>query len=468
MPGTGHDIGAAAARRFAVAGMVFFALATAGCSRPPDFRTVVLVTIDTLRADHVGVYGYPRPTTPFLDSLSETGVVFESAYSSSSHTAPSHATLLTALYPEAHGVLRNGSRLAPDRFETLAENLGDQGFESGAFTAVGFLRQLTEGFHHVDAHAIERGTKEFRLAEDTVTAALDWVAGRDDDRKLFLWIHLYDVHAHHRRDGPHVEFLRRLNEHVEADPEPFGAYLERTYGHRAVGRRVQEHLIHYDAQLAYTDRQIERLYRGVEKARSGASLWIVTSDHGEGLGNHGIMGHGRNLYVEQLRVPLIVHSSPNVWGPSRVDRMVRLVDIYPTVRELVAEAQEPSEKETVPIDGVSLVPLLEAPDAQVSIDAVFAQRRPSDGRSWRDELVLAAQSEREKYIYHSGRVDEYYDLVVDPYERVNLIEEDRPEAARLKDWVLREYARMHEGRPETSPEIEPEHLEELRALGYID
>ena len=133
----------------------------------------------------------------------------------------------------------------------------------------------------------------------------------------------------------------------------------------------------YDAQLVYTDRQMARLYRGFNELRGDEStLWVVTADHGEGLGDHDYVGHGRYLYREQLRVPLIVHSVPARWTPARIVGMVRLVDLYQTIMELVGFAEfETLQK----MEGSSLVPLFTDPDHELPIDYLFAQRRPVCG-----------------------------------------------------------------------------------------
>ncbi len=454
-------------RRRGIWCVLLILIGCAGCLPKPGFRTVVLITIDTLRADHVGAYGYPRPTTPFLDHLAAEGVVFENAYSSSSHTAPSHASLFTSLYPEAHGVLRNGARLPPGQFTTLADALSLEGFETAAFTSVSFLDEIAGGFDYLDHGKFQLGERAFRSSGETVSAALEWLLDREPGTDLFLWIHLYDVHAHSKREGPHEKFLPRLREYMATDSSDFEEYLERVYLGDPLSKRQKRHLLQYDARLAYVDSEIDRLFQAVEEDNAGSTLWIVTSDHGEGLGNHGIMGHGPHLYTEQLRVPLIVYAEPPVWPHARVSHLVRLVDLYPTILDLV---NAPSVGG--PIEGVSLYSLLASPQATVEIEYVYAQRRPMDekraAKGWEPGLVLAVQNLREKYIYHESEPDEYFDLSTDPAELRNLAYQQSHEAERLKRWLLDRYSRFRQQRPALSGEIQPEHLEELRALGYLN
>ena len=432
------------------------------------FDNVVLITIDTLRADHVGAYGYPRPTTPFIDSVAERGIVFENAFSSSSHTAPSHSSMFTSLYPQAHGVLRNGVPMAEDRFTTLADAFGAEDFATAGFTSVGFLKQISQGFGHLNRARSQDG-QAWRPAEKTVTAALDWLDGHPSETQRFLWLHLFDVHRHAKKRGPHLEFLPRMTDPSLTDPAAFQAYLDSVHMAKRNSANFRRHMLYYDAQLAYVDSQVERFVEGFTAATGGArTLWIITADHGEGLGSHGLMGHGRHLYNEQLRVPLIMFETPTHWSPQRLDQFVRLVDLYPTILEL-AEAEGEAKQA---IEGISLVPLLSSPEATLPIDYVYAQRRPIDERrsrqGWGGGLSLAVQNLEEKYVYSESQPDEYFDLVNDPDELNNLADQNLPEADRLKRWLLGRYMEMQREGPETEAQIEPEHLEELRALGYLD
>ncbi len=228
--------------------------------------------------------------------------------------------------------------------------------------------------------------------------------------------------------------------------------------------------LRYDALLAYVDDQLSQLFASIEESETERDTqWVITADHGEGLGNHGLMGHGRYLYEEQLRVPLILYPGDPATPGTRVAPMVRTVDLYPTLVELAGlEAPELSQE----MEGVSLVRLLEAPEALLPIDYVYAQRRPSDDgraqRGWEEGLVIAAQNLDEKYIYYETRPDEYFDLTIDPDERVNLIGERPIEAEALRRWLLEKYSQMRAARPDEEQVIEPEFLEELRALGYVE
>lgn len=444
--------------------LALLALAWLAACRPAERepRPLVLVTIDTLRADHVGAYGYPRATTPFLDSLAARGVLFENAFSSSSHTAPAHATLLTSRQPFQHGLLANGQALPPGSV-TLADLLAAAGYRTAAFTSVSFLVELSQGFDHVDAG--------WRTGEATVDAALAWLDAHaaGEPAPFFLWVHLYDPHklpgprealqpdaALFRAAGP--EERRRYLDHLAARGLPADFYG----GDDAV---LERHDL-YDAGIRFADRQVGRLYERVQ-AIDPATRWIVTSDHGEGLGNHDYDDHGRYLYDEQIRVPLIV---AGVEGPPRrVERMVRLVDIVPTVLAWLEGDGNGGGEIGPQVEGY---PLFGEPAGSGALPPrlAFAERRPKDRaphrRRWEDGEVYALRGRDFKYIYSSQGADEYYDLEADPLELDNRLA-GSPERAEALRAALRRYLDGTALGPRRNTDQPTEHDAELRALGYL-
>ena len=222
----------------------------------------------------------------------------------------------------------------------------------------------------------------------------------------------------------------------------------------------------YDGQLLYTDRQLRAFF----EAMGGRGLWIVTSDHGEGLGNHRYMGHGKSVYDEQIRVPLVFYFGDQRYAPRRIEGLVRLVDVAPTLAELAGGS---FAGETIPTVGESLLPLFEDPEASWSIRTVFAQRRPADElrlkQGWISGDVFALRTERLKVIGHSGGENEIYDLAEDPFELDNLYggrEDD--EHRRLLEGLRRRYlALVAQGEEFGTGGINPKYVEELKALGYL-
>ena len=440
----------------------------AGCGRAsPEFDNVVLVTLDTLRADHLGAYGYPRAVSPFLDELAAGGVLFERAVSSSSHTAPAHASIFTSTYPAHHRVLVNGAALA-EGIPTLAGLLAGGGFETAACLSVRFITGLTGGFGSVDGP--ESKQVAHRPADETVDAAIRWLDGRRAQRRFLLWVHLYDVHQTGERHTPPAAELERM----QADSRERGAELRKTWTelHGVETTAELARLVdRYDAQIAFVDREVRRLFERVGKS-AGRTLWVITGDHGEALGDHDFIGHGQHIYEEQLRVPLILHGDGLQAG--RVRTLVRHVDLLPTVLELV---DLPAAFQG---EGRSLVPVLRGGGLTQPAPYAYSQRRPPHPRpaymrppfppewDWEPGLVLAARGERYKYILHTEGEDEFFDLERDPRELHNLIGEEHPVKDELARWLSEKYQAMIEN-PLTDQvgEVDPRYVEELKTLGYL-
>jgi arylsulfatase A-like enzyme len=440
---------------------------TPGCRRgEPAYDNLVLVTIDTLRADHLGIYGYPRPTSPYLDELGLEGVVFWHAVAASSHTAPSHATILTSLYPEQHRVLVNGHALDPG-IPALAGLLSDHGLETAAFVSVRFLAGLRAGFDTFDAE-VPPG-EVFRTADGTVSRAIEWLRKRQTGRPFALWVHVYDPHQHVVTTRMPEPEYRIMQEDSARRGKELLYFLQQEQGYPR--DRLGGSIDRYDAQVAFVDRQVRRLLEAVAgTVPPRRTLRVVTADHGEGLGNHGLEGHGKHLYQEQVRVPLILHGDPSRLRHAVVTTLVRHVDVLPTVCELVGV---PFDRSRLRVEGVSLVPLLENPSVDLGIEAAFSQRRPPDERrlriGWDPGVKLAAQDAAFKLILNPKPPHEFYDLRRDPNELRNLIHAESPEKDRLERWLQEKYeALTRDHRAKDLPdEIDPQTLEDLKALGYI-
>lgn len=285
-------------------------LLLAACSSPPpaptapSARNLVLITIDTLRADHVGAYGYAAARTSTMDRLAEQGVRFDHAYAAAPITLPSHATMLTGRYPPGHGSRHNLIAIDP-HVPTLATILHARGFATAAFVAAFPLDRrfgLARGFDvysdRMPRDATGRPLNE-RPGRAVIDEALEWLAGHRGSR-FFLWVHLFEPHA------------------------PYGD-LRKTPGRSAVER--------YDDEIATADREVGRLLQAV---RAGApdSAIVLAADHGEGLGEHGEPTHSLFVYDTTLRVPLIV-SGPSVPPGRIVSDPVCLIDVAPTALKLL-------------------------------------------------------------------------------------------------------------------------------------
>jgi choline-sulfatase len=452
----------------------FAALAGVACTRtPPPPQRIVLVTIDTLRADHLGVYGYPRDTSPFLDRLASEGVLFERAFAPISTTVPSHAALFTSAYPAELAVLKNGHRLA-DSHTTLAERLGARGFTTAAFVSLATHFRpggLDQGFAHFDVPT----ARDARSGAQTVQAAGRWLAARPREERLFLWVHLFDPHWPYRPPAKFHDPFRRAPRKVRQD---FLRFLQESH-HLDLGffggpRETLRTIDAYDGEVRAADHALEELFASV--GASGAvedTLWIVTSDHGEGLGNHHFLDHGKNIYNEQLRVPLIVHGARWAERPRRVAEVVELVDVVPTVFALLGGEEAGSEAWR----GSSLVPLLAGGDG-FRAKRAFAQRRHFDATDPDDEAwrksgnyeegdTWALQDVGFKYLHRTAGGSELFDLAADPYETHNLLGQGRREELELRRSLLARLAEQQRSPGEGPELVAPEEIEALRSLGYV-
>lgn len=447
---------------------ILLLLVAAACAAPqPPSQRIILITIDTLRADHLGTHGYPRGVSPFLDGLAEQSVVFDQAFSSCSHTAPSHASLFTSLQPAQHRLLVNGE-LLDDQLLTIAELLTERGYRTAAFTPVKFLDGLTAGFDHFES------SKKYEPAEAVLTRAFEWLENTPADAKSFVWIHLYDVHEWLAPKHLSRRDVRWVREHAELQ----GGVLRRWLGeHHGLPADLAEGKVpvvrainRYDGQLYAVDQALESFY-----GKLGAhelldqSIWFITSDHGEGLGNHHRMGHGQYIYDEQIRVPLLVHSPTDELAIGRVPNMVRLVDVAPTIADLVGSSME---TQAIPVVGQSILPLLRDRRARWTVTETFAQRRPADERriteGWLPGDVYATRSLDRKLIVNTEGSCEYYDLGADPFEKNNVCDPSDTDVAELLRLLTDAYGAMQtQGEAMHSGVASPEVIEELEALGYL-
>lgn len=288
---------------------------------------VVLITVDTLRADHLSSYGYHLRTSPAMDKLAEDGIRFERAYTPIPMTGPSHFSMFTGRYPQEHGARINGVSL-PDnsKWLTIPQVLRRFGYTSGAFVSawplIGRLTQLHRSFDHYDEE-LERSYQVFhsmRWAEDVTRPALRWLDENKDKDKLFLWVHYFDPHEPYnlRKEFADPEQVR--------DPDPaIAGYSE----------EVQNRIVRYDSEIGYADSHIRRLLDRIDKlGMRDNTLVALLSDHGEGLGEHGFVGHGRWLFESTVRVPWIMRLPGTIKPGSVVAESVSTLDLAPTLLDL--------------------------------------------------------------------------------------------------------------------------------------
>lgn len=425
--------------------------------------SVVLITVDSLRADHLGVYGYERQTSPAIDALASRGVVFDRAFTVDTLSGPSHASIFTSSYPSAHGVVYNGHELPQER-TTLAELFRESGYRTAAFVSdwlLGKRMRFDQGFDsftlsQVASHT--RGARPLAAEGRSYQLARNWVR-QQADTPFFLWLHCQQPHFSYDPPAPwDAAFVGEIPadyryRHFETMRDALDAGSL-----TAEDRRRVEAL--YDGEIAFTDHLLRPLFEELE--RHPRPLWIVfTSDHGELFfeGRPPRVGHGGGHYYDAaMRVPLIVVPPPGQPRPvARFAGLVSSIDILPTLAEIAALRRPAS------VEGRSLLAAVEgrSTTGHERVHAMYVKKpqRPT----------LALRSERWKLIRRDdGATHELYDLSVDPFETVDLsaTEPDRlSELSReLERWAA---ARMAQAQPST-----PELSEEIRALleqgGYLD
>ncbi|RMH23295.1 MAG: hypothetical protein D6696_01085 [Acidobacteria bacterium] len=399
---------------------------------PPPARHLVLVTVDTLRADHVGAYG-GDVATPNLDRLAQEGALVHQASTHVPLTRPAHVALMSGRLPQETGIRDNVSPAALPPQPLLAEVLRQAGFATAAFVSSAVVARasgLDRGFdvYGDDFHAdpadpsfLDRAQKRGDL---TLAEALAWLEQQRQGKRLFLWLHLYDPHDPYE------------------PPEPYAArYAERPYA----------------GEVAFSDALIGELDAALSRLGLAAgTLLVVTSDHGEGLGEHGERLHGFFVYESTLRVPLIARG-PGVTPGTELDGPVGLVDLYPTLLERLGVA---------PPAGVEL--------AGRSLASAWAGRgEPPPRPLYAESLVprlhfgwselRVARDGWWKYV--EAPRPELYDLEHDPHEERNLVAQERRRARALRDAVAAFRAR--EQAAETTQDVDPQWLEQLHALGYV-
>ena len=438
--------------------------APAAAPKPPN---LILYIVDTLRADHLGCYGYRRPTSPALDAFArERAVLFTEARAQSSWTRPAIATLLTGLHPVAHGAQQTDERLA-ERIVTLAERLQSAGWQTAMVTTNGNVARrfgFGQGFDRF-THLTERMRRpETHVrSSDAQKVALEWVDGRDPSRPFFLVIHTSDPHDPYT---PGPRFRKQFAPDV-TDPR-IGtrnamAELPALKPEKAAALRAALVSL-YDGEIAQNDESFGRLV--AELAKRGLdreSALVFTADHGEEFFEHGGWKHGRTLYEEQLRVPLLLALPDRSGAGTTVADPVEQVDVTPT---LLALAGLPRPKE---LPGRSLVGAVDGDHALFSPGHVSYAWLQTRG------LVLASVVRSQwKLIDNRAPADptrtppyELFSLGSDPEERSN---------RALKDWLRRSWlvgqlsfgqAEFGSLEPAERTEIDPELRETLRALGYL-
>jgi choline-sulfatase len=414
-------------RCLCLVGLLLLGSCKSGAPPSPRRLNVLLVTVDTLRADRLGCYGYSKIETPNLDQIAKQGVLFENASAPAPLTAPSHASMMTGVYPTVHKVRNTGGFVLSPLQPTLAKILQDQGWDTAAFIGSSVLKKrfgLNLGFATYDdvMPAAAGGSAEAepeRRAGEVVDRATKWL-GTQSGKPFFLWVHVYD---------PHIPYDA---------PEPF---------------RTKYRDNPYDGEIAYTDQQLGRLFDAVaRKSPADHTLIAVLSDHGESFSEHGEYTHGVFLYDSTLRIAFLM-SGGSIPAGVRVKQQARTIDLLPTLLELAGGTAPAGEQ------GTTLVPSFKG--REVSTQYSYAETLfPKLNMGWAE--MRSIRTNRWKYI--RAPKPELYDLVQDPGETTNVIAGHPADVKELEAALSHVSANTEKVAPAA---MDPRTLRQLKSLGYL-
>ena len=418
--------------RWAAASLVASAVAVlAGACAPGDTRpSALLITLDTTRVDALSSYGAPEGVTPNLDALAEESVRYTRAYTTAPITLPSHASMLTGLYPPRHTVRDNGIAPLPSSARTLSELAASEGIETAAFVAAVVLDRrfgLDQGFEHWSqpghvslrlwSHATERP------ARAVVADAVRWLRGRSSDRPFFLWVHLFDPH------GPYEP------------PERFRGRFEASSPARG-----------YLGEVASADAEIGRLVATLQElGELDRTTIVVVADHGEAFGEHEEISHGTYVWETTMRVPLLVRHADGHRAGEVSSEVVSVVDAFPTLLGALALDVPPD------VDGLDL----RAP-VDPARGVYFESYMGFLAFSWNP---LSGWVDRDAKLVHAGRA-RLFDPVADPGEARDLSEQRPGDVERLER-ALRTVAAASALAPDVDEDLDAELAAGIEALGYV-
>ena len=388
-----------------------------------DAPSVLLITLDTTRADRIGVYGYAKAFTPTLDSLASSGVVFKQAFAQVPLTLPSHASLLSGTYPATNGTRINGVAVNADGIPFLAQTFKKHGYRTGAFVSCVVLDSvfgLDRGF---DVYDDELGASDSveRPANEVCNVALAWLE-KTAKQPFFAWVHFYD--PHHPYEPP--------PEYTSAAASP------------------------YDGEIAFVDAQITRLVRWLDDHnRRDKTLIIVAGDHGESMGEHGEPQHGLFVYETTMRVPFVFTFPAKIPAGVSISRVVGLVDAYPTIMELLGWDAPAG------LEGMSLTGTWN--DTTADSSAVYGESYyPRSAFGWAPLRSLVTK----EWKYVAAPKPELYDRLRDAGELTNVLAEYPAVATRLQRELRRRKAKMV-SRATGGTTISPAMMSRLESLGYV-
>lgn len=419
--------------------MILPLLVAAALSAP----NVIVISIDTLRADHLGMYGHPLDTSPHLDALTEAGLIFDDMLVEIPLTSPSFASMMSSLNPRITGATRNGLRL-PEEVRTVAQIFQEANYETVSVTSNWTLKKklsgLDRGFeiYDDDFHKRRWGfIKSERDADEVTRIALEIMKNRDTSRPLFAWFHYSDPHAPYKNRR-----LHRVSKRSDY-PDDKGAKIK----------------THYDSEIHFTDAQIKKV---LDVLPTENTYILFVADHGESIQEHNYLGHGRRIYNMGLHVPLAI-MGPGI-DAGRTDTPARGIDIAPTLLGLaglsIPDAMRGSDllNNTPPLDRVRVMETYGGAVPNLKVTKALMAGKPPQRQTvihegWK--LILG------------GDEEELYHLADDPDELLNVIA-DEPEKADALRALIQDWEANTEQNLENDAELTDDDIDALKSLGYVE
>ncbi|HXI04140.1 MAG TPA: sulfatase, partial [Candidatus Saccharimonadales bacterium] len=472
-----------------------------GTERPPN---VLFILVDTLRADHMSLYGYARRTSPELERFAAGGVTFTEAMAAKTKTSPSVASLFTGTYPYTHGIVQCRTVL-DDSALTLAEVLHGHGFATHSIVAnvnVGSVFNFDQGFDEVEDLWRDEST---RLAAGVTDHALDWLRSRGQGKRpFFLYVHYLDPHSHYDAPAPFKDMFvgddeyRRLAGVTAPLGEDHVGVIRESVRLEEHPREVAFYVARYDGEIAYADHQIGRLLDGLRSlGLERDTLVVFTSDHGESLSDHDVyFSHGGFAYDEQARVPLVLRLPGRLPAGARVDAVVQNAALAPTILEALGiEAPSVMELQSLwpvaegkeePAPPAGRAAFIEGGHKVWDIKTAIRTRRwelidnpdgigTLGGRYDLKTVLNMRRKGKAILLFSTGRQAlrryELYDLEKDPGEMTNLADR-RPAVTEELLGRLHRWRERGRGRPRREPvartDMKEDVIEQLKSLGYVD
>ena len=460
----------------------------------PILPNIMLIVMDTVRADHLSCYGYYRNTSPNLDAMAREGVIFTNAISPSPWTLPSHASMFTGLYPSQHGLNHRNFKLSPQA-TTLADVLRNIGYQTVGFSCnpwVGKASGLDQGFEEFyeiwlpkDMPSIIRlGEKLLRLVN---TGEMDkgaaqanlkikkWLGRWDRSKPFFIFVNYIEPHLGYYPPPPYNElFLEVSREKAEGVNQDPIAYMARKVEMTEEDFDILKSL--YDGEIAYLDSRMGEIFSLMREMRIlDETLLIITSDHGENIGDHNLMDHQLCLYDSLIKVPLVIRYPKLISRGRTVSSPVQTVDILPTIFSILQDHETGNHLKGLPgknilntNNNVTRAVVAEYSRPLLTLRA-FRSRFPEFNRMPHDREIKAFVKDGVKYIWSSDGRDELYDLNQDPRESENIINKEPLKLSELRvslaRWVSSVSSRSTKARSAT---FDRATSEKLRSLGYIE